>query len=225
MDSVRSNIEYIESPHKKSLALAALSRACMKRRARGIFTFIGDRYNDGRRDMRINLRQHFIENVNAFNAAVFDNGKKNVAMNQNVFELMTRTDLVYLDPPYLTPHSDNDYTRRYHFVEGLVRNWKGLEIQEHTITKKFLRYETPFISRDTIHQAFRDLFKQFEKSIIVLSYSSNSIPEKTDLVRMLKKFKKEVRVHQVDHTYSFGNQANKRGNNANRVKEYVFIAL
>jgi DNA adenine methylase len=224
LDSVRANIELLDNPYKRSLALAALSRACMKRRARGIFTFIGDRYNDGRRDMRINLRQHFMENVQAFNAAVFDNKQKNLALNSDVFDLEVKADLVYLDPPYFTPKSDNDYTRRYHFIEGLVRNWEGLVIQTHTQTKKFRRYETPFISRDTIYDAFERMFRKFQDSIIVLSYSSNSIPEKPELVKMLKRYKDEVGVFQVDHTYSFGNQGDKVGNSSNRVKEYVFVA-
>ena len=28
-------------------------------------------------------------------------------------------DLVYLDPPYAPPSDDNDYIKRYHFLEGL----------------------------------------------------------------------------------------------------------
>jgi DNA adenine methylase len=225
LDSVRANVELLSNPYKKSLALAAISRACMKRRPRGIFTFIGDRYDDGRRDMRIDLRAHFLENVEAFNAAVFDNGRENIALNLDVFQIPTGADLVYLDPPYLTPKSDNDYTRRYHFVEGLVRNWEGLEIQTHTQTKKFKSYDTPFVARDRVFDAFERLFDKFKESIIVLSYSSNSIPTKTDLVKMLKRNKREIRVFQIDHTYSFGNQGHKVGNSSNRVKEYVFVAL
>jgi len=224
LDSFRANIEQLHDPYKKSLALAAISRACMKRRARGIFTFVGSRYDDGRRDLQINLQQHFLENVAAFNAAVFDNGQKNVALNCDIFELDVDADLIYLDPPYYPPNSDNDYTRRYHFVEGLVRNWEGLEIQYQTKTKKFKRYETPFISKDTIHDAFDRLIEKFQDKILMISYSSNSIPEKNYLVSLLKKYKSEVRVHQVEHSYSFGNQGHKVGNNANQVNEFVFVA-
>lgn len=223
LDIVRTNIDLLSDEYKKSLALAALSRACMKRRARGIFTFTGNRYDDGRRDMQIDLRQHFIENIDAFNKAVFDNSRNNYAFGLDVFELNVDVDLVYLDPPYFTPKSDNDYSRRYHFVEGLVRNWKGVEIQQHTVTKKFKRYETPFYSKDTIFEAFEKMFDKFKDQIIVLSYSSNSLPDKSDLVGMLKKSKKHVKVHQIEHTYSFGNQGHKIGNNANKVNEFLFV--
>ena len=224
LDVVRANIELFDDEYKKSLALSALVRACMKRRPRGIFTFTGERYNDGRRDMQIDLQQHFLENIDAFNKAVFDNSSYNLALGLDVFDLNVDVDLVYLDPPYFTPTSDNDYVRRYHFVEGLVRQWKGVEIQQHTITKKFKRYETPFYSRDTIYEAFEKLFEKFKKQIIVLSYSSNSIPDKTDLVGLLKRYKKHVNVYQIEHTYSFGNQNHKIGNNANKVDELVFVA-
>ena len=45
-------------------------------------------------------------------------------------------DLVYIDPPYFSALSDNEYVRRYHFVEGLARNWKmliGSQIQNKKI--------------------------------------------------------------------------------------------
>lgn len=224
LDVARANVDLLKNKYKKSLALAALSRACMKRRARGIFTFTGDRYDDGRRDMQIGLKQHFIENIDAFNKAVFDNAQKNLAFGLDIFDLDVDVDLVYLDPPYFTPNSDNDYSRRYHFVEGLVRQWQGVEIQYDTVTKKFRRYETPFYSKDSIYQAFEKMFEKFKKQIIVLSYSSNSVPDKSELVNLLKKYKKHVKVHQIEHTYSFGNQGNKVGDNANKVNEFVFVA-
>lgn len=170
------------------------------------------------------LQEHFLENAHTFNGAVFDNGRNNMAYNCDIFEIDVNADLVYLDPPYYTPNSDNDYTRRYHFVEGLVRNWDGVEIQQDTVTKKFKRYETPFANKQTVYQAFEALFERFRNSIIVVSYSSNSIPDKTELVAMLKEHKKTVRVFQIHHLYSFGTHAHKVGNNANKVREFVFIA-
>lgn len=224
LDSLRANIELLDDTYKRSLALSAISRACLKRRPRGIFTYVGDRYDDGRRDLQIDLQDHFLENVDAFNAAVFNNRQQNEAFGCDVFDMEVEADLVYLDPPYYTPKSDNDYTRRYHFVEGLVRRWQGVQIQYRTKTKKFKRYDTPFISKDTVHTAFDQLFEKFRDSILVVSYSSNSIPEKGELVAMLKKYKSNVRVHQVEHLYSFGTHGHKVGSNANRAMEYIFVA-
>lgn len=223
LDRVRKNIDFIESDYKRSIALSALARSCVKKRPRGIFTYTGHRYDDGRQDIQLSLEEHFIRNVELFNEAVFDNGESCIANNGRTEELNVHADVVYLDPPYFTPNSDNDYVRRYHFVEGLIKNWKGVNIQEHTKTKKIESYKSPFAKRKEAYKAFENLISKFKDSIIVISYSSNSQPSKEELTSMLSKVKKSVKLIEVDHLYSFGNQKHKVGNNANRVKEYLFI--
>ena len=178
LDQVRANIELLDNEYKKSIALASLSRACVKKRPRGIFTFVGHRYDDGRKDLRNTLKEHFIKNVRIFNGAVFDNSMENKSNNQLTQNIEVNADLVYLDPPYFSPKSDNDYVRRYHFVEGLVKNWEGLEIQENTKTKKFKSYKSPFSNKNEAYSEFEKLFSKFRNSIIAVSYSSNSLPTK-----------------------------------------------
>lgn len=224
LDNTRENIELLSSPEKKALALAALTRACMKKRARGIFTYVGHRYDDGRRDMQLSIKDHFIDNIEAFNNAVFNNGKLNKAYNEDVFNLDVKVDLVYFDPPYLTSKSDNDYTRRYHFVEGLIKRWDGLDIDHSTKTKKFKKYSTPFDSKKTVSHALDMLFSKYKESIIVVSYSSNSIPSKSEMCTLLKKYKNKVEIKEIDHQYSFGNQNYNGANSANKVKEFLFVA-
>lgn len=223
IDMVRANLCKLESHTKKSLVLAALVRACMKRRPRGIFTYTGHRYDDGRRDLTLSLKEQFMEAVEVINDAVFDNQKKNIALNEDALEVKQRADLVYIDPPYYSPLSDNEYVRRYHFVEGLVKDWKDVEMQWHTKTKKFKSYPTPFSSRSGAFEAFDKLFKQHQKSILIVSYSSNSLPTKEDMLAIMAKYKKNVDVVSVDHKYSFGNQGHKVGNNKNSVEEYLFV--
>lgn len=225
LDNAVSNIREIECSYKQSIAFSSLTRACLRRRPRGIFTYTGVRYDDGRRDLQISFEQHFRNAVELFNDAVFDNKEKNEALNLNIFDLSVNNsyDLVYFDPPYVSPLSDNDYTRRYHFVEGLTRYWKGLEILEQTLTKKFRRIPSLFDTKKTIHEAFLKLFERHRNSIIVVSYSSNSFPAKEELTAMLKQFKSKVKVHKFDHLYSFGTHQHKVGDNKNKVSEYLFV--
>ncbi|MES0489082.1 MAG: DNA adenine methylase [Leptospirales bacterium] len=224
LENTRANIDLLDSEYKKSIALAALARACIKKRPRGIFTYVGDRYNDGRKDLKKTMETHFKENIDLFNAAVFDNGKKHVAYNQRTEELKVRADVVYLDPPYYTLNSDNDYVRRYHFVEGLINKWENVEIQKHTKTKKFKSYTSSFSVKVDAYNAFEKLIDCYRESIILISYSSNSLPTRDELVDLLKNFKTTVEVTEINHTYSFGNQNHKTGNVNNRVKEYLFLA-
>jgi len=221
-DKVRFNISFLKDEYKQAIAISALVRACMKKRPRGIFTFTGDRYDDGREDIKKSLEHHFIENVSLFNNAVFNNGTRCKSFNNFTQEVKIEADMVYFDPPYYSPKSDNDYVRRYHFVEGLAKNWNGLEIQWHTKTKKFKSYQSPFSKQEEAYKAFESLINVYKKSIIVISYSSNSLPTKDEILTMLKKHKKNVVVHEIDHLYSFGNQNFKAGE-SNRVKEYLFV--
>lgn len=224
LDNLIANTREMQNQAKQSISYAAITRACLRLRPRGIYTYTGARYLDGRRDLTLSMEEHFWEAVRLFNEAVFDNKQSCHTLNQDVFTISSEQqfDLVYFDPPYVSPHSDNDYTRRYHFVEGLTRYWDGLEIQHETTTKKFRRIASAFDSKKTIHNAFSRLFEKYQSSIIVVSYSSNSIPNKEELSHLLKQYK-EVQVYEQEHRYSFGTHGHKTGDNQNDVKEYLFI--
>lgn len=223
IDTLRTNITAIRDQYKHAIAMAALIRACTKKRPRGIFTYTGQRYNDGRKDLQKTLAQQFLEAVTAINKAVFDNGKTNRSKYGDAMNLKVESpDLVYIDPPYYSPLSDNEYVRRYHFVEGLARDWKGVEIQEHTQTKKFKSYPTPFSTRKGAADAFDRLFKKFANSILIVSYSSNSLPTQDEMVAIMAKYKEHVEVIPVNYKYSFGNQ-NDAKTNKNSVHEYLFV--
>lgn len=226
IDVLRTNIKLIRNRYKRAIAMSALIRACLKKRPRGIFTYVGHRYDDGRRDLLLPFREQFLDAVSLVNAAVFDNGKENVARHGDAMTVMPRENgLVYIDPPYFSPYSDNEYVRRYHFLEGLARDWEGVEIQEHTATKKFKSYPTPFSSRKGAAEAFDYLFRRFRDSVLIVSYSSNSQPTQEEMLRLMAKYKEHVEVVPVEYKYSFGNQGHKVGSNNNDVHEYLFVGF
>ena len=223
IDLVRANIKRIADPHKRAVALAALIRACVKKRARGIFTYTGHRYDDGRRDLQLSIEDHVRKATALINGAIFDNGKRNQARWGDALTLEDGPDLVYLDPPYYSPLSDNEYVRRYHFVEGLARDWQGVDLQWHTKTRKFRSYPTPFRTREGALDAFDRLFGRLRRSAIILSYSSNSLPTRDELATLMSRHKRHVDVIEVAHRYSFANQGATAGRVRNEVKEYLFI--
>ena len=223
IDVIRSNIKKIPDEYARAVAMSALIRACTKKRPRGIFTYTGNRYDDGRRDLQISLRQQFIEAIDAVNKAVFDNGKENKSFCEDAMKLqIAPPDLVYIDPPYYSPLSDNEYVRRYHFIEGLARDWKGVEIQQNTKTKKFRSYPTPFSKKEGAYSAFDSLFNKYKDSILIVSYSSNSLPSQSEMIEIMKKYKKHVNVIPIDYVYGFGNQK-KAKTHRNNVQEFLFI--
>lgn len=223
IDTLRTNIAAMRDQYKQAIAMTSLIRACLKKRPRGIFTYTGHRYDDGRQDLKKSLSQQFLESVEAVNKSIFDNGKSNFSKHGDAMDLkVENADLVYIDPPYYSPLSDNEYVRRYHFVEGLARDWKGVEIQEHTQTKKFKSYPTPFSTRKGAADAFDKLFKKFANSILVVSYSSNSQPTQDEMVAIMAKYKEHVEVIPIDYKYSFGNQSDAK-THRNTVQEYLFV--
>ena len=225
IDNIRANIRGLRNPYKKALALSALCRACTKKRPRGIFTYTGNRYDDGRKDLRTSLEDHFINAVDIFNNAVFDNKKINLSIRKDAMDLTSSGNFVYMDPPYYSLCSDNEYIRRYHFTEGICCNWEGVEMQWHTKTKKFKNYPTPFSNKENAKDAFDKLFDKYKKSIILVSYSSNCLPTLDEMVEMLAKYKKDVKVLSIDYRYSFANQKENMSTNKNMVKEYLFLGF
>ena len=223
IDHIRANIKRMGNRYKRALALLALMRACIKRRPRGIFTFVGDRYDDGRRDLTLSIEEQFRAAVRVINSAVFDNGQANRARCGDAMAFRRRADLVYIDPPYYSPFSDNEYVRRYHFVEGIARDWQDVQMQWHTKTRKFKSYPTPFSTHTGARDAFARLFRRFRDSIIVVSYSSNGLPNPEEITALMAKHKEKVSVLSVDHLYSFGNHGHKTHDNNNRAKEYLFV--
>ena len=222
IDIVRHNIKKINNPYKKALAFAALIKACQKKQPRGIFTFKGKRYNDGRADLKKSFKQQFLEAITIFNEAVFSNNQKNLSLNKDFDKVKNKCDLVYLDPPYYSRYSDNEYVRRYHFIEGLVKNWQGVEIQEKSIVKKFKKYPSMFDTKIGSYNAIEYLIKKYSKQIIVLSYSSNSLPTLDEIKKIAKNKKKQIKIIKIDYTYSFGTQK-KLNKMKNKIQEYIFI--
>lgn len=227
LDSVWANLDRLDwSEEKRALALAALVRSCMKRQPRGVFTVRGDAYDDGRRDLRLSIHEHFLESVQIFNRLVFDNRTRCSAVRTDALGLNScEADLVYMDPPYVPRADDNCYIKRYHFLEGLSSYWRdeGTALLESSRVKKIPKRFTPFSYRRTAVEAFEALFARYRNSRIVLSYSSNGFPDLESLTTLLKRYKSTVDVHTREHKYHFGTHE-KVSKTRTSVVEYLIVA-
>ncbi|MFA6111362.1 MAG: DNA adenine methylase [Candidatus Latescibacterota bacterium] len=222
LDRVLWNVQHLDDA-KRAIAISALVRSCVKRQPRGVFTVAGDpeRYKDGRRDLQLSIRDHFVEQVQEYNSAVFSNGHNNEAVHGDVFDVAPDGhDLVYMDPPYVPRADDNCYMKRYHFLEGLSCYWEGMEILEESKVKKVKKLYTPFSYRRTAIDAFTKLFRRFAHSTLVLSYSSNGFPDLACLVDLMRRFKQKVEVYERSHQYHFGTHSRAQRNS---VTEYLIV--
>jgi adenine-specific DNA-methyltransferase len=221
LDSAWSHIDRM-SGHRQALAISALVLSAARRQPRGVFTVTGHRYDDGRRDLRLSLREHFAERAADYNGVVFDSGRSCAATSCDVFDLPPADyDVVYLDPPYAPPRDDNCYIKRYHFLEGLSGYWRAQAPLENTRTRKLPKRYTPFSYTRTVTDALRRMVRQFGDSALVLSYSSNAVPDAATIEGILREVKPHVEVRMIDHTYAFGTHQAARRRTA---CEYLFIA-
>lgn len=221
MDALWSNLHRV-TEYKRALALSALFLAAARKQPRGVFTITDFRYDDGRAALRQSMKHLFLKAVQEYNSSVFDNGRINISTCSDVFNLdASLHDLVYMDPPYAPLKDDADYTKRYHFLEGLSVYWEGMKLMQQTKTKKIEKIKTPFASKKTVEDAMQAVFHKFRKSIIVLSYSANSVPDQDGVLRILGSVKKNIEIVSIPHKYSFGTHqtALKRDTN-----ELIFIA-
>ncbi len=220
LDSAWSHIDSLPG-HKRAIAISALVLAAARKQPRGVFTFTDLRYDDGRRDLRLSLKEHFRERVAEYNKVVFNSKMPCRSLCGDVADIdPAGFDLVYLDPPYAPPRDDNDYIKRYHFLEGLSVYWRGQKIMHDTRTKKLEKRYTPFAYKHSITEALRNTFKKFADSTIVLSYSSNAVPDAETILGLLGEVKSDVEVRPINHKYSFGTHAAAQRRD---VSEYLFI--
>lgn len=224
LDAAWSHIDLLDGPARDT-ALAALILSCSRKQARGVFTISGDlsHYDDGRRDLKMPLREHFLQAVREYRGIIIPSDLEHTALQGDALQLPgDGWDVVYLDPPYAPPSDDADYTKRYHFLEGVACYWRGLEIMPQTKTRKITKRHSAFASKRTAPEALRAAFSRFESAgALVVSYSSNSVPGLDWMIAELSKIKPDVKLIEVPHRYHFGTHKAAARREAS---EYIFVA-
>ncbi len=218
LDRVITNINGIGEPYKKALALFALAQSCIIKRPynlfhrRNLYIRMADvqrsfgNKTSWDRPFEACFRQFVVE----ANMAVFDNGKANRALNQDVFDIEGNFDLVYLDPPYISGKGVAvDYRDFYHFLEGITdyENWSE-KIDMRSKHRRLLSEPNMWTDKHRIYRAFERVFDKYSDSILAVSYRSDGIPSEGDLITLLKRFKPQVQVERY-HNYQYALSKNK----------------
>jgi DNA adenine methylase/adenine-specific DNA-methyltransferase len=218
LDSAWSHIDTLDGP-RRALAISALCLAAAQKQPRGVFAITTPRYDDGRRQFRMSLKDLFREAVERCNAAVIPGTAR--ATCADVFAVEPAGAAVaYLDPPYAPPRDDTCYVKRYHFLEGLATYWRGQEIMWETRTRKLRKRHTPFGSKRTVRSALDRLFEHFRAAdSLVVSYGSNADLGADELEALLARHRRVQRI-EIPHRYAFGTHS-AAGRRV--VTEYVFV--
>jgi adenine-specific DNA methylase len=159
------------------------------------------------------FEQHFKRFVSEINEAVFDSGVVCQAINYDALEITDDYDLVYVDAPYISEKGQmDDYLWMYHFLEGLVdyTSWpQRIDFsQKH---RPFQKERPSWKDEEQILQFFREILDHFRKSTLVLSYRNDGLPTERELVKLMKQFKKKVRVvHYGEYQYALSSNGHSK---------------
>ncbi len=221
LDKVIWNIHQMKNIYKRSLAFFALAQACIIKRPYNLFhrknlyvrTANVKRSFGNKSSWDRPFESWFRHFVAEANQAVFFSGKACYATNLDIYSVRDKYDLVYLDPPYISGKGVAvDFRDFYHFLEGLVNYSQWLEmIDMASRHRRLIRQANDWTNRSRIYKAFERVFERHAESILVVSYRSDGIPSESELIRLLSRFKSDVRIERF-HNYQYVLSKNKRSN-------------
>lgn len=220
LDLYRKNIEKLNSPYKKALAFTLLRRAMIRKMPYSRFNipfgkvkqlrdedYSYKKYGRKRAYHNQTFKEHFLENLDEYNNAIFDNREENRAYNLDIFNLIPKVnaDLIYLDPPYTG--TMNNYFGFYGVLDNYINS------------KKIKPFENNFVNKKNSLELFEKLFSSLKKyKYWILSYNNSSYPTKEELLDLIKKFSKNVKVIEKEHNYQLTGKEAKAKN-----REYLFL--
>ena len=217
IDHIRANIDAL-SGFKKDIALFALGKTCIT----GSFGHFSSTTEAAKRKYTPErFRARFTDTVRRVNALVFDNGQPCKALNKDVLEALAaaKVDLAYFDPPYATHFSTTNYERIYHFIEGLMTYWDGLEIDSDNKIRNF-KSDHPTVTK-TNAVAFFDGFLARAEHIRhwIISYRDRAYPSEREMKKLIAGHGRASRMKSKDHEYMITNVHGA----ASHAKEHLFI--
>ncbi|MBW3020640.1 DNA adenine methylase [Candidatus Woesearchaeota archaeon] len=224
LDKFRTNVEKLDNEYKKALALALMNRALTRKVTLGHFAHLSAiKYSKNPNRVKRNpslirhLKDIFLNLIDSYNNAIFDNGKNNKAFCENTITLIPKLkhiDLVYFDPPYCGCHPD--YQAFYHFLETYVEYWKDKKFVNDT-KMYYPKRESGFVLKTEIKQSFQKLFENSQHiPYWLISYNNKSIPKKGEMIEMIEQYR-SVKVYEYEYKNHYGGKGSRKG-----TKEYLF---
>lgn len=221
IDRVITNIGQICNKYKRSLAYFALAQSCIIKRPYNLFhrknlyvrTADVKRSFGNKTSWDRPFESWFRHFATEANQAVFSSGLTCRAINQDVYCIDGNYDVVYFDPPYISGKGVAvDFRDFYHFLEGLANYSQWPEMIDLTSKhRRLIRMQNDWIDKQRIYRAFEKVFERHADSILVVSYRSDGIPSESELIRLLARFKSDVRIERF-RNYQYALSKNKTSN-------------
>jgi adenine-specific DNA-methyltransferase len=225
LDNFRANVEHFECAFKKAIALSVMNRSMTRKITMGHFAHT-QALNYARDPERIKrnrslvrpLEKIFEDILPSYNNAVFDNGRENRSLNENILDLLPGSeniDLAYFDPPYCNSHAD--YQGFYHLLETYTEYWEKKEFINGIKRYEPQRYSGFDKKADAI-KSFEKLFEISDKiPNWLISYNDRSYPEIGEFEEIISKYR-DVRIESKTYHNSRGGKGSVAGS-----QEILFV--
>ncbi len=198
LDAFRSNVPLLRNSYKEALALTLMCRSMTRKVTMGHFAHTQAlNYASNHERIKRNrslirpLRDIFMDFLPQYNAAVFDNGKKNCSYNKNILHLLPElkgVDLVYFDPPYCNSHAD--YQSFYHLLETFVQYWKDKKFV-NGIKRYSPKRHSGFDKRNEVIENFKVMFDRAQSiPYWLISYNDRSFPDIDTLMSLITPYRR-----------------------------------
>lgn len=232
---VLHQMENLDIPYsQKSLLFFSLTQSCLKKRPfhtfHGSFLNLRLKKRSEKQTWDLDMSATFRNTIKEINSylANLPNNLPDVAISGfNASEVTPemisseKIDLVYIDPPFISNKKKRtlrfaNYIKNYHVLE-LLANYKSIETLIDSSTgllkaKKYLPVKEMELWVDQNQkkwfQAFEQIIKNFQDSIIVLSYRSDSLISQEELFTILSSYKK-AELFKTPHIYEVKEKESK----------------
>lgn len=218
LDAFRGNVERLDNPYKRALALTVMNRSMTRKTTMGHFAHTQalnyaaspERVKRNRSLVRP-LKEIFLELLPVYQQAVFDNGCENKSFRGDAIDFVasvSAADMAYFDPPYCDSHAD--YQGFYHLLETYTEYWKDKEFINGT--KRYSpKRPSGFEKKSEIVDAFRRLFTAAVRiPVWMISYNDRSYPDIDTLVHLIKEWR-TVTVYKKGYVASRGGKGSVAG--------------
>ena len=144
---------------------------------------------------------HIIDNLGAYNSAIFSNGNNNIAYQKDAFHMISslrkKVDLIYIDPPY--PSTMNKYEEFYGCFDRMF--------------KKNIIY-TDFTNKSVFIDNIKKIIKlgKNKTKFFAISLNNKSNPSYCDLIENLEDIVSKIFIHKMDYVYKVTGKENKKTN-------------
>lgn len=210
---------------KQALAFHALFQACLSKRPFNLFhrknLYLREadvtRTFGNKKTWEREFPYFFQKFALEASSKVFSNNQSNKAFCSDLLSFKNCDyDLIYLDPPYQRPSENypKDYYSLYHFLEGLADydNWSS-RVDFSKKHRPLRKAPSKFDNLDPLER-FRHILKKFNNSIIAISYGDPGNPTISELIEILSKYKRNVKVFHTEFSYKLNR---KNGTNLREV--------